>query len=253
MEQQTKNCPYCGEVIMAVAKKCKHCGEWLTPQEEKEEITATTEPASNDDEQPNGMISKSIPKYASISFWLVFLGGVFSFINNGCEAGVTRFMGKRTTYFKDVSGIIPEPLDDLLDGLGFVCLFLLLMKLTKALGKPLNALCISAAVLYGISAICSMAEADIMGVLFILSFSIILFIIGIKLSIRYQKSLRLLGIGMIIWNVFDFVFIGIALEQSLEGTNFLEDFFWVEPLSTVIFGYVFASCLTSANNTPAKK
>lgn len=29
MEQETKRCPYCGEEILAIAKKCKHCGEWL--------------------------------------------------------------------------------------------------------------------------------------------------------------------------------------------------------------------------------
>lgn len=29
---ERKNCPYCGEEIMAVAKKCKHCGEWLTDE-----------------------------------------------------------------------------------------------------------------------------------------------------------------------------------------------------------------------------
>lgn len=29
MEDATKRCPYCGEEILAVAKKCKHCGEWL--------------------------------------------------------------------------------------------------------------------------------------------------------------------------------------------------------------------------------
>ncbi len=33
--RETKRCPYCGEEILAVAKKCKHCGEWL--EEKKEE------------------------------------------------------------------------------------------------------------------------------------------------------------------------------------------------------------------------
>jgi TPR repeat protein len=33
MEQKMR-CPYCGEEILAVAKKCRHCGEWLDKQNE---------------------------------------------------------------------------------------------------------------------------------------------------------------------------------------------------------------------------
>lgn len=33
MEKATKKCPCCGEEILEVAKKCKHCGEWLEPHD----------------------------------------------------------------------------------------------------------------------------------------------------------------------------------------------------------------------------
>ena len=36
MEQETKRCPYCGEEILAIAKKCKHCGEWLSEKKTEE-------------------------------------------------------------------------------------------------------------------------------------------------------------------------------------------------------------------------
>lgn len=35
--EETKRCPYCGEEILAVARKCKHCGEWLDREEPKTE------------------------------------------------------------------------------------------------------------------------------------------------------------------------------------------------------------------------
>lgn len=39
-QEATKQCPYCGETILAVAIKCKHCGEWM-PEEKEEEVTET--------------------------------------------------------------------------------------------------------------------------------------------------------------------------------------------------------------------
>ena len=34
--EETKKCPYCGGEIMATAKKCKHCKQWLN---EKQSLT----------------------------------------------------------------------------------------------------------------------------------------------------------------------------------------------------------------------
>ena len=33
--KETKNCPYCGEEILAIAKKCRFCGEWLPEEKPK--------------------------------------------------------------------------------------------------------------------------------------------------------------------------------------------------------------------------
>lgn len=38
MSNETKICPYCGEEILSVAKKCRHCGEWLKKENIKTEF-----------------------------------------------------------------------------------------------------------------------------------------------------------------------------------------------------------------------
>lgn len=43
-----RKCPYCGEEVLAEAKKCKHCREWLTDQPVAKDGNAELEPTQNE-------------------------------------------------------------------------------------------------------------------------------------------------------------------------------------------------------------
>lgn len=72
MEQETMKCPYCGEEILAVAKKCKHCGEWLDEEEIEGEIVETEEEEnySTDDDSNWDWLCKVIA-------WVIILAVAF--------------------------------------------------------------------------------------------------------------------------------------------------------------------------------
>ena len=46
---ETKICPYCGEEILATAKKCKHCGEWLDKSAMPSGVTSAARPQTSSD------------------------------------------------------------------------------------------------------------------------------------------------------------------------------------------------------------
>lgn len=51
MEQETKRCPFCGEEILAVAKKCKHCKEWLDEDYDEDEEEYEYEDDDDDEDE----------------------------------------------------------------------------------------------------------------------------------------------------------------------------------------------------------
>ncbi|MCE5341060.1 MAG: PH domain-containing protein [Planctomycetaceae bacterium] len=59
----TKQCPYCAELILSAAIKCKHCGEFLNKPLKNE-----NKPADGDGEEEN---KSQFPLEVSPSFWLL--------------------------------------------------------------------------------------------------------------------------------------------------------------------------------------
>ena len=97
MNTDTKNCPYCGEEILAVAKKCKHCGEWL-------DKTAYNEPPIKPTRKPvnRKLITIKVLSIAGLSWCGLMLIGIIA----GADAEEALGIGLLTGLYGIVFSIV---------------------------------------------------------------------------------------------------------------------------------------------------
>lgn len=71
-DKTTKRCPYCGEVIMASAKKCRHCKEWLV--NETAPVRTKSKPVATENKDDDMSMTKTMAVMGGCG--LIFWGAV---------------------------------------------------------------------------------------------------------------------------------------------------------------------------------
>ena len=215
--KKTKRCPYCGEEILAIAKKCKHCGEWLeekspqipslTSDTELKEKPAIENIASGEDEKT---LSKNIP-LSNIAiqclFWVSIIGLVITtahgliqegeMLNTSIGAGKTRIIMATLNFFST----IPEWIGLVLEAFGIIVLLLTTRQAMSNMRQSFDKLFewlvfatgASTALLVLIDFMDNGIAIALASFLFMLIQMILQIILGIKISTAYTGSIDYLG------------------------------------------------------------
>lgn len=212
MENQ-KQCPYCGELIMAAAKKCRYCGEWLVPQgeatpvgvapeaEQEKEINEEVEQEELEKDEDGEVSEAEIEAYVkehpfeasqpfsskTINFFLLIV-----FIGCGCTAFHTLFDGGsevalsgKNEIIADFFSAIPSWLGDIIFAVGACALLYALREGMKAVTSMLNTWLAACMVFEVLNVLLNMIVGDDVSTLafvFALIYSIVYFVTGLKLT-----------------------------------------------------------------------
>lgn len=240
MEQGKKNCPYCGEEIMATAKKCRHCGEWLFKVSPKE---ALNKPVYKEaDFSPKQKYDRTI---LEALFWVTIAGSLIQTLHQSGVASDIVVRGTIVTRF--VLGIIkffstlPEALGDLMFCTGEIIFIYLLMKAMSSFHKPLKNIFWGNLVLYALILLFMLMgdfndNENIIILLFLSLFLIVL--LGIKIILNYDGVVKRTGWVIIIYSILSAV-IGLIEEFVAYPIiyfliSFFVDYYYIKYLRDVL-------------------
>jgi hypothetical protein len=240
MEQGKKNCPYCGEEIMATAKKCRHCGEWLFKVSPKE---ALNKPVYKEaDFSPKQKYDRTI---LEALFWVTIAGSLIQTLHQSGVASDIVVRGTIVTRF--VLGIIkffstlPEALGDLMFCTGEIIFIYLLMKAMSSFHKPLKNIFWGNLVLYALVLLFMLMgdfndNENIIILLFLSLFLIVL--LGIKIILNYDGVVKRTGWVIIIYSILSAV-IGLIEEFVAYPIiyfliSFFVDYYYIKYLRDVL-------------------
>ena len=239
---------------MAVAKKCKHCGEWLSVKED----TSSEKPTAiesvldaSSTSQTTGIeasvpVDTDIPTLANIAFWVAVIGAFIVMVH---ESGMNHGAGKYRVLF-EIADWIPSWLGNLTETAGVIGLVWLLMQLAKKLGSPIVVLC---GIYMAFSACCcvlgivdSSGESGFSLAVYLITLFVMI-VLGIKLITSYRNALRELGITFVSYPI---VFFAIALTIVFRFANESMGTALVLFVLSVTLYYAFKECLISACYEP---
>lgn len=90
----TVECPYCGEEILAKARKCKHCGEWLDKADTRAGGGASDRGSADARAVTKGLKQKELDDFTqkALSFFALVVGVIVGVIFQSFWAGVATVL-----------------------------------------------------------------------------------------------------------------------------------------------------------------